>query len=56
MHITKDLKVGDIIKKEDLDMLRPGYGISTFDKDKVIGMRLEKDIKKGTVLEWNYFK
>lgn len=56
LHINKDLKVGDIIKKEDLDMLRPGYGISTFDKDKVIGMRLEKDIKKGTVLEWNYFK
>ena len=56
LHINKDLKVGDIIKKEDLDMLRPGYGISPFDKDKVIGMRLEKNIKKGTVLEWNYFK
>lgn len=30
--------------------------IFTLHKDKVIGMRLEKDIKKGiSVLEWNYF-
>lgn len=56
LHINKDLKVGDIIRKEDLDMLRPGYGISPFDRDKVIGMKITKDIKKGTVLEWNYFK
>lgn len=56
LHINKDLKVGDIINKEDLDMLRPGYGISPFDKDKVIGIKLTKDIKKGTVLEWTHLK
>lgn len=56
LHINKDLNAGDIIRKEDLDMLRPGYGISPFDRDKVIGMKITKDIKKGTVLEWNYFK
>ncbi|MDX4026205.1 N-acetylneuraminate synthase family protein [Aliarcobacter skirrowii] len=56
LHINKDLNAGDIITKEDLNMLRPGYGISPFDRDKVIGIKLEKDIKKGTVLEWNYFK
>lgn len=52
LHINKDLKAEDIINKEDLDMLRPGYGISPFDRDKVIGIKLAKDIKKGTVLEW----
>lgn len=56
LHVNKNLKAGDIINKEDLDMLRPGYGISPFDKEKVIGIKIEKDIKKGTVLEWNYFK
>ncbi|PUE67225.1 N-acetylneuraminate synthase family protein [Arcobacter lacus] len=56
LHINRNLKAGDIIKKEYLDMLRPGYGISPFDKDKVIGMKLEKDIQEGTVLEWTHFK
>ncbi len=56
LHINKDLKEGDIIKKEDLDMLRPGYGISPFDKNKVVGIKLAKDIKKGTVLEWTHLQ
>ncbi|MGJ0373021.1 N-acetylneuraminate synthase family protein [Aliarcobacter cryaerophilus] len=56
LHINKDLKAEDIINKEDLDMLRPGYGISPFDRDKVIGIKLAKDIKKGTVLEWAYLQ
>ena len=56
LHINKDLKAEDIINKEDLDMLRPGYGISPFDRDKVIGIKLAKDIKKGTVLEWTHLQ
>lgn len=56
LHINKDLKAEDIINKEDLDMLRPGYGISPFDRDKVIGIKLAKDIKKGTVLEWDHLQ
>lgn len=56
LHINKDLNAGDIITKEDLNMLRPGYGISPFDRDKVIGIKLEKDIKKGTVLEWAHLQ
>lgn len=56
LHVNKALKIGDIIKKEDLTMLRPGYGISPFDKDKVIGMKLAKDINQEEILEWNHFK
>ena len=56
LHINKDLKAGDTINKEDLDMLRPGYGISPFDRDKIIGIKLAKDIKKGTVLEWTHLQ
>lgn len=56
LHINKDLKAEDIINKEDLDMLRPGYGISPFDRDKVIGIKLAKDIEKGTVLEWTHLQ
>lgn len=52
LHVNKNLKAGDIINKEDLDMLRPGYGISPFDREKLVGIKLAKDIKKGTVLEW----
>lgn len=56
LHAKKDLKAGEIIKEEDLDMLRPGYGISPFDKHKVVGLKLSKDIKKGEVLEWKHLQ
>ena len=56
LHINKNLKAGQIITKEDISMLRPGYGISPFDKEKVIGMKLTKDINKNEVLEWTHFK
>lgn len=56
LHINKNLKAGQIITKEDISMLRPGYGISPFDKEKVIGMKLTKDINENEVLEWAHFK
>lgn len=56
LHINKDLKSGDTVNKEDLDMLRPGYGISPFDRDKIIGMKVTKNIDKNQVLEWAHFK
>lgn len=51
-----DMKKGHIITKEDLAMLRPGYGISPFDRDKVTGLKLSLDTKKDEVLEWKHFK
>ncbi len=56
LHINKTLKIGETISKEDISMLRPGYGISPFDKEKVIGMKLTKNISKNEVLEWTHFK
>ncbi len=34
LHINKNLKAGETITKKDISMLRPGYGISPFDKRK----------------------
>lgn len=56
LHINKKLKNGDIVQENDLIMLRPGYGISPFDKEKVIGMQLKKDINENEILEWTHFK
>lgn len=54
--INRDLKAGDIINEEDLLALRPGHGIKPYDKEKIIGMKVQKSIKKLTVLTWDLFK
>lgn len=56
LHAKNSLKVGDTITRENLEMLRPGYGISPFDIDKIIGMKVSKDIMENEVLQWSYFK
>lgn len=56
LHIKNSLNIGDIITRENLEMLRPGYGISPFDVDKVVGMKISKEIKKGEILLWSHLK
>lgn len=56
LHVKNSLKAGDIITRENLEMLRPGYGISPFDVDKVVGMKVTKKIEKGEILLWSHLK
>lgn len=51
-----DLKKGQIVLSQHLKALRPGYGISPFDLQKVVGLRINCDILKNQVLEWKHFK
>ena len=47
--ITRDLKKGNIITKNDLIMIRPGAGYK--DKKNVIGKKLKKDVVSGSILK-----
>ena len=47
--ITRDLKKGNIIMKNDLIMIRPGSGYK--DKKNVIGKKLKKDVVSGSILK-----
>lgn len=51
--LDKDLEKGDVITESSLTWKRPASGISPREIDKVIGMRIVKDLEKDTVLMWN---
>ena len=51
--LTRDMKVGEIIKKEDLMPKRPGTGISPEFADIVIGRKVVKDLEEDTILTWD---
>ena len=50
--LTRDLKAGEIIKKEDLMPKRPGTGISPRYVDIVIGRKVKVDLTEDTILTW----
>ena len=51
--LTRDMKVGEVIKAEDLMPKRPGTGISPEYVDIVIGRKVVRDLKEDTILCWD---
>lgn len=51
--LTRDMKAGEVIQKEDLMPKRPGTGISPIYADIVIGRRVTKDLEEDTILTWD---
>jgi pseudaminic acid synthase len=48
IYITKDLKAGDELTKENIRIIRPGYGLKPKYYDQLIGKKVKVDIKAGT--------
>jgi N,N'-diacetyllegionaminate synthase len=52
--LKTDKKANDILKLEDITLLRPGNGIPPSDMKKVIGRRLLVACSAGSMLKWNH--
>lgn len=50
--VNENVKKGTKIKKEMLMIKRPGTGISPKEINNVVGMKVIKDLKSGTLLKW----
>lgn len=51
-----DKRSGERLEVEDIDYKRPGSGISPMEADKLIGLKLNKNILANHVLSWEDFK
>ena len=51
--LTRDMKAGEVIQKEDLMPKRPGTGISPVYTDIVVGRKVVRDLEEDTILTWN---
>ncbi|WP_461201889.1 pseudaminic acid synthase [Anoxybacillus sp. TBDG-1] len=53
LYVTKDLRAGDVLTKENVRAIRPGYGLSPKYYDVILGKVVKTDVKKGTPLSWD---
>lgn len=53
IHLGRDKKAGDILQVGDLEMLRPGDGISPMKMDELIGKTINRDLLAGHKLSLN---
>lgn len=52
LYIVKDLKAGDVLTKDNVRAIRPGLGLPTKYLELVLGKNLNRDVKRGTALNW----
>jgi len=53
IHLSKNVKCGEIITKEHIIMKRPGDGISPMYIDQIIGKKTNCELKEDTKLSWD---
>jgi N,N'-diacetyllegionaminate synthase len=52
VHLLRALSEGEVVLQEDLEMLRPGDGISPMEMEKVIGKKVKRDLAQNHKLMW----
>jgi pseudaminic acid synthase len=52
LYVVENLKVGDVLTKENVRAIRPGFGLPTKFLDTVIGKVLKVPVNRGTALSW----
>jgi pseudaminic acid synthase len=53
IYVAKDMKAGEKLTKENIRIIRPGYGLAPKYYDLVLGKAVKKNVKKGTPLSWD---
>ena len=54
LYVTEDMKEGDVLTKENLRVIRPGYGLKPKHIDTLLGKIIRQDIKRGTPMRWEF--
>jgi pseudaminic acid synthase len=53
LYIASDMKAGDPLTKENMRIVRPGFGLPPKFYDIILGRRIVKDARKGTPVTWD---
>ncbi len=54
LYVVRDVGKGDRVTDRNVRSIRPGWGLSPFSFDRVMGKRFNRDLCAGTALKWEY--
>jgi N-acetylneuraminate synthase len=52
LYISKPLKAGDVLTKDNVRIVRPGFGLAPKYYEQVLGRKVKKDVGAGTPVGW----
>jgi N-acetylneuraminate synthase len=52
LYIVRDLKAGAVLTRDNLRIIRPGFGLPPKDYEVLLGKRVNRDVRRGTAVDW----
>lgn len=52
LYVVQDIKAGDVLNRENVRAIRPGWGLPTKYFEQVLGKTVKQDVQRGTALSW----
>jgi pseudaminic acid synthase len=52
IYVSKNVKKGEIINKNNIKIIRPNFGLEPNNYEKILGKRFKKKIQFGTALKF----
>lgn len=56
LYVVEDIKAGEVLEKRHVRAIRPGLGLPTCRLDELLGLRVVRDVARGTPLAWDLFR
>lgn len=56
LYVTKDVAMGEVVGRENVRAIRPGFGLSIKLFPSIQGLKFQQDVSKGTPLSFEHFK
>jgi len=56
LWLSRDYSSGEVLRREDVEVLRPATGLAPAHFDDVVGLRFATDASAGTAIQWELFK
>lgn len=56
LYIVKDIKKGEILTRENVRAIRPGYGMPAKEYENILGLTIKQNVSRGTRLTWELLK
>jgi pseudaminic acid synthase len=56
VYIALDIKAGDVLTRENLRIVRPGFGLAPKHYESLLGKRVNRDLPTGTAMAWDYIQ
>ena len=53
LYIAEDMNAGEILTKDNLKIVRPGSGLKPKYYDRILGLKVNRSVKKGHPVSWN---